>query len=96
MINSLDSAGRKVMIYSNKRGISRYISGRFDDRPVWICSFTNPPLAGGRWTLWQHSHRSRVDGIKGDVDLNTFNGDSADWTRWLAAFEPTNAMKHNK
>ncbi len=96
MINTLDRAGHKVMIYSNKRGISRYISGRFDDRPVWICSFTNPPLPAGRWTLWQHSHRSRVDGIAGDVDLNTFNGDSVDWTRWLAGFEPTNTMKHNK
>lgn len=96
MINSLDAAGHRVIIYSNKRGFSRYIKGRFDDRPVWVCSFTNPPIAGGGWTLWQHSHRSRIDGINGDVDLNTFNGDSADWQHWLAGNDALNTMKHNK
>lgn len=36
--------------------------------------------------LWQHSHRSRIDGIDGDVDLNTFNGDSLSREQWLTEF----------
>jgi lysozyme len=26
-----------------------------------------------------------IDGIKGEVDLNAFNGNRADWNAWLAA-----------
>ena len=54
-----------------------------DDPELWICSFTDPPLNRRQWTLWQHSHRSRIPGVKGFVDLNTFNGDRAAWERWL-------------
>lgn len=95
MIDCLDSAGRRVIIYSNKRGLSRYVRGRFDKHQMWVCSFTNPPLANDNWTLWQHSHRSRVDGIDGDVDLNTFNGDSTDWKHWLAGHGSLKAPGYN-
>ena len=26
-----------------------------------------------------------IDGIEGEVDLNTFNGSRAEWAAWLAA-----------
>lgn len=83
MIIALEGSGHKVIIYTNKNGYTRFISDRFDDMPVWLCSFTNPPIAGREWLIWQHSHQSHVDGIDGEVDLNTFNGDSCSWEQWL-------------
>lgn len=83
MIISLEGSGRKVILYTNKKGYTRFVSDRFDDMPVWLCSFTNPPIAGKEWLIWQHSHQSHVDGIDGEVDLNTFNGDSCSWEQWL-------------
>lgn len=83
MIITLESSGRKVIIYTNKRGLSRFIRRRLDEMPVWVCSFTDPPIPSDDWVLWQHSHESHIDGVKGSVDLNTFNGDSLCWVRWL-------------
>lgn len=83
----LRGAGYRVMIYTNKNGYYRFVNPSFDDVPdapeLWICSFTNPPLAHTGWRLWQHSHLSHVPGIDGEVDLNTFNGTRAQFRRWL-------------
>jgi len=73
-------------VYTNKRGHSRFVREAFAvaERPeVWICSFTDPPLSREPWTIWQHSHIGRLPGVKGAVDLNTFNGDSLQWLEWL-------------
>lgn len=83
MIIALEGCRHKVILYSNKQGYNRYIKDRLDEMSVWLCSFTNPPIPGDGWVLWQHSHRSHVDGINGDVDLNTFNGDSLMWEQWI-------------
>ena len=83
MIIALEGSQRNVIIYTNKRGLSRFIRDRFDEMPVWVCSFTDPPIPSDDWVLWQHSHESCVDGVSGPVDLNTFNGDEPQWRRWL-------------
>jgi len=84
MIELLRQNGREPMIYTNKNGYYRFVRGRFDDVALWICSFTNPPLADhARWTLWQHSHIGRVAGVNGPVDISTYNtparGNYSDW-----------------
>ena len=71
-----------LIVYTNKQGHSRFVREAFAvaERPeVWICSFTDPPLSREPWTIWQHSHIGRLPGVKGAVDLNTFNGDSLQW-----------------
>lgn len=75
MVDLLRQSGREVIIYTNKNGYYRFIRGHFfDDVALWICGFTDPPVRDrSRWTIWQHSHRGRVDGVRGNVDLNTFN-----------------------
>lgn len=88
MIAHLQGAGRKVIVYTNKNGDARFLRRHFDDLDggdpeLWICSFTDPPLTRRPWRLWQHSHRSRVSGVKGAVDMNTFNGDRLQWEQWL-------------
>jgi lysozyme len=95
MIDHLAINGRHVIIYTNRRGYSRFIRNNFIGIQVWICSFTNPPLAHEDWTLWQHSHKRHVKGINGNVDLNTFNGSRRDWIEWLKA-PYRHTIKHNK
>lgn len=87
MIELLRQAGREVIIYTNKNGYYRFVRGHFDDVGLWICSFTNPPLRDRcRWTMWQHCHIGKIDGIKGAVDLNTFNTPAAgDFAAYLAS-----------
>lgn len=74
LVELLRQNGREPIIYTNKNGYFRFVRGTFDDVGLWICSFTTPPIPDHeRWHLWQHSHIGKVKGIKGPVDLCTFN-----------------------
>jgi lysozyme len=73
----------EILIYTNESGFKKYISGRFDDKDIWICSFNNPPNIPVKWLFWQHSHKGKVDGAQGFVDINTFNGSRAEWMDFL-------------
>ncbi|MDE6457702.1 MAG: hypothetical protein K2L31_03775, partial [Muribaculum sp.] len=60
MIECLERNGHNVMFYTNKDGYERFLKGRFDSFPLWICSFTDPPLDDDdntRWSLWHYSHQ---------------------------------------
>lgn len=72
LIDHLEFYGRQVMLYTNKDGYDRFISGNFDNYPLWICTFGQPD-ENLEWAMWQYSHRGKVDGIDGKVDLNTIN-----------------------
>lgn len=72
MISHLEYFGRDIILYTNKDGYERFIRGNFDSYPLWICSFSeiDPDIP---WSIWQYSHRGRVDGISGRVDFNTIH-----------------------
>lgn len=73
----------KVMIYTNESSYQRYIRGNFDSHKIWICSFNEQPKIDPDWTLWQHSHKGRIKGAEGWVDINTFNGTREQWKQFL-------------
>lgn len=86
MIECLERNGHNVMFYTNKDGYERFLKGRFDSFPLWICSFTDPPLDDDdntRWSLWQYSHQGWTEACDSKVDLNTFNGSHEEWLNWL-------------
>lgn len=76
MTDYLIMKGLPVTFYTNKEGYTRFIKDNFGDFPLWICSFTDwhPFEDNTSWTFWQYSHKGEVDGIKGDVDENVYNG----------------------
>lgn len=54
----------------------------------WLRSVADHPrrtYPGQRWAFWQYSGTGIVPGISGNVDLNTFAGNAADWGQWLSA-----------
>ena len=85
MIDYLEINGLTILFYTNKDGYQRFIRDRFDDYPLWICSFTDPPLGDDNndWALWQYSHWGWTDACDTEVDLNTFNGDREQWLQWV-------------
>ena len=68
----------KPIIYTNIHFYNTYLKGNFDDYPLWIAGYYNHDRFykefKAPWVLWQHSERGKVDGIKGVVDFNVFNG----------------------
>ena len=85
MIKILERNDFNVMFYTNKDGYRRFIQNRFDDYPLWICSFTNPPLDknDGKWVIWQYTHWGWSEACTTNVDINTFNGSREEWLTWL-------------
>ncbi|MBD5192798.1 MAG: hypothetical protein HDS88_07900 [Bacteroidales bacterium] len=73
MVGIMEKNGYKIMFYTNKHGYTNYIKPNFPSYPLWICSFTDPPT-DANWVFWQYSHTGKVKGLKGDVDLDTYNG----------------------
>jgi len=74
MLDLLRKEGIIPVIYTNKDGYQRFVKKHLDGYPLWICSFTDPPLQKDtRWDIWQYSHRGSTPGISGMVDFNTVN-----------------------
>jgi lysozyme len=68
----------RPIIYTNANFYDSYLSGHFDDYPLWVAHYLEPyePRVNRDWTFWQHSEKGRVDGITSFVDFNVFKGDS--------------------
>ncbi len=77
--------GIKPIIYTNIDFYNRYLGDEFDDYPLWIAHYKQKerPRIHRSWHFWQHSEEGLVNGIKGQVDFNVFNGDSTDFRQLL-------------
>lgn len=75
----------KPIIYTNADFYANYLSGRFDDYPLWVAHYfvKDRPRINRDWIFWQHSESGHVDGIKPLVDFNVFNGDSTAFRKLL-------------
>lgn len=75
----------KPIIYTNVEFYKQHLKGEFDDYPLWVAHYLqkNKPRISRDWQFWQHSESGRVNGIKGRVDFNVFNGDSTDFKNLL-------------
>lgn len=77
MTACLRREGYRPVIYTNLDGYHRLIRGNFDSYPLWISSFSDPPLdtdpSNSRWAIWQYSHRGDLPGISSPTDLNVLN-----------------------
>lgn len=77
-----NKSGKRIMIYSNESSYRKYIKGHFDKHDIWICSFSKKPNIN-KWTFWQYSHKGKLEGASGVIDINIFNGSKAEWIKFL-------------
>lgn len=75
----------KPIIYTNADFYKTFLSGKFDDYPLWVAHYLvkDKPRINRSWTFWQHNETGRVNGIGTFVDFNVFNGDSLDLEKLL-------------
>lgn len=72
----------KPIIYTSESFYNDYLSGHFDEYPIWIAKYSEnkPKLRGEKnWIIWQFTDKGdniQVPGIKKGthIDLNVFNG----------------------
>ena len=79
--------GKKPIIYTNTHIYGEYISGAYDDYPVWISAHDIPEtLSDGReWVFCQYTFYGKSESVAGGekyVDMNVFNGSSWDFRKY--------------
>lgn len=72
--------GVKPILYTGYKFRMDYLNTpEFEQYPYWIAHYYVDKLEyKGKWTFWQHTDRGKVQGIKGYVDCNIFNGTRAE------------------
>lgn len=68
--------GVKPILYTSYKFKKDYLDDPvFNEYPYWIAHYYIDKLKyKGDWVMWQHTDCGKVDGIKGFVDCNIFNG----------------------
>ena len=80
-IEIMEKNGYEVGIYSGQNWFNNYIKDNFNDHPLWVARYGTKndgnihnmkPVVpnNGKIDIWQYTSKGKVDGIKGNVDLN--------------------------
>ena len=70
------------IVYCNYKYFNKYLQECLPEKcKLWIVDYKAKP--DGNWTFWQTSDKHKVQGIKGYVDLNLFNGTKNNFTGLL-------------
>ncbi|MEQ6204411.1 GH25 family lysozyme [Sulfitobacter sp. HNIBRBA2951] len=80
--------GQRPIIYTTPRFYKENKLAQFKGYEYWLRTTAKTPrqaYPGESWRFWQYSMTGLIDGIAGEVDLNLFNGNRAQWNAWLAA-----------
>ena len=72
--------GMTPILYTGYKFRTSYLNTPdFERYPYWKAHYYVDSLQyKGPWVFWQHTDAGKVDGIKGYVDINIFNGDYQD------------------
>jgi len=78
--------GVKPIIYSGLNFANIYMTG-FGEYPLWLAEYEvdkpSVPEGWSDWTFWQWSQTGSVDGIKGVVDADRYNGNETSFHKIL-------------
>jgi lysozyme len=86
-LNRVESAlGRKPIIYSRDSYLDFLLENRVQQLapyPLWIAHYTNAPQpripsTWAKWSFWQYTQKGKIQGIMETVDLDRFNGTTAE------------------
>lgn len=67
--------GVKPIIYSGDKYFTDFLENEFSEYTFWIANYSIfEEKINKDWQFWQFTENANVDGIKGAVDLNIFNG----------------------
>ena len=71
-----ENYGVKPILYTYFKFKTEYLSDTiFNQYPYWIAHYYVDSLDyQGEWKFWQHTDEGTLPGIKGNVDLNVYNG----------------------
>ena len=76
--------GVKPIIYSSESYYNDFLKEDFSEYPFWIANYTAFYRdIDSDWSMWQISENAKIEGIRGRVDINVFNGNSKELKKLL-------------
>jgi lysozyme len=67
----------RPIIYSGENYYKNFLKEDFPEYQFWIANYNFfVEDCKDHWTFWQFTEKASVPGIKGNVDLNIYNGTS--------------------
>jgi lysozyme len=79
--------GKKPIIYTSIDFFEDNELASFRGYPYWLRSVAGHPTSRygeHPFTFWQYTGTGVVPGIRGNADINVFNGTHREWKKWLA------------
>ena len=77
-----EKLGHYPIVYCNNHFFNLYLKEILQDKcKLWIVDYKNKPE--GEWSFWQTTNKFKIEGIRGFVDLNMFNGQMEHLTNYL-------------
>jgi lysozyme len=79
--------GQRPIIYTAPDFYADNLKDAFRDYPFWLRAVAQHPskvYPGRKWVFWQYSGSGLSHGVKGNIDLNVFNGTEAQWRNWVS------------
>lgn len=78
--------GKAPIIYTTVDFYQDNNLGKMRGYDFWLRSVADHPetiYPGQNWRFWQYTGTGKVPGIKGDADINVFNGSRQAWKNWV-------------
>jgi len=67
-LDTLSDAGYKGMLYGSKTYLEKiWYPTKYE---IWLAQYSTKATYNGEYLIWQMTENGKVDGIKGDVDIN--------------------------
>lgn len=86
------------IIYTGLNFKKKYLStDEFKRYPFWIAHYYVQEVGySDNWRFWQHTDMGLIDGIKGPVDLDIYNGSMYDLRHFLLGSDDTEDLDNEK
>lgn len=78
--------GKRPIIYTSLDFFADNDLASFRGYPYWLRSVAGHPdskYSSHPFTFWQYTGTGVIPGIRGNADINVFNGSMAEWKKWL-------------
>lgn len=68
---TIENAGYKAGVYGSRSWYNnRLETSRLENYCIWLAEYRSIPIYQGYYQMWQYTSKGRIDGIKGNVDMN--------------------------
>nr|WP_283258417.1 GH25 family lysozyme [Pseudomonas sp. GX19020] len=83
--------GQKPILYTSIDFFEDNQMWKVTGADFWLRAVAKHPqdlYDGQHWLFWQYTSTGLVPGVKGEVDINVYEGNPIQWNAWLAARAP--------